>query len=135
MEHGHIAEQFHDFGFHKVLLVVVPFGTFEEETGDVCTILGLLSNIRNRARSGNKVESKLIDRWTLIVLSGELLQQTSGETSRVSISRNPMHARRIVDLVAPRLEELIPFAEVNEPIAQILERKVSETPSNGNSVL
>jgi len=100
---------------------VVPLRTFQEETPDEGTILGLLSDISFRARSGNKVEIELIDGWALIVLSGELLQQTSGKTSRVSISRNPMHARRIVDLIAPCLEELVPFVKVNEPITQILE--------------
>jgi len=100
---------------------VVPLGTFQEETCDVGTILGLLSDISFRARSGNKVEIELINGWALIVLSGELLQQTSGKTSRVSISRNPMHGRRILYFIAPFLEEVVPSVKVNEPITQILE--------------
>jgi len=85
VQYGHGAEEFHDLRLHELLLVVVPLGALQEEASDVGTVLGLFSDVLDGARCRDKVEVELVDGWALIVFSGELLQDASGEASRVGV--------------------------------------------------
>jgi len=128
VNHRHGYEKLHDFGLHKELLIVVPLGTFKEETSDVSAVSRRLSDINFWARSRDKVERQFVNRRTLVILTRELLQQTRGETSRVGISRDPVYGRRVIHLVGPELKEIVSFFEIDEPIAKTLKREVSEGP-------
>lgn len=114
---------------------MVPLGAFKEQTSDEGTVLGLLSDVGHWARSGDEVEVQLVDGRTLVILTSELLQQTSGETSGVSVGRDPVDERRHLHLVGPFLEELVPFVEVHEPVGQTLLREVGERPFHWHNVL
>jgi len=135
VNNGHGAEELHNLRFHEVLLVVVPLGTFKEETADESTVLGQFLDVGHGARRGDEIEVQLVDRRALVVLASELLQQSRGETGRVGVGTDPVGQRRHMDLVSPVLEEAVPFGEVDEPVGQTLEGEVSEGPLGRHDVL
>lgn len=80
----------------------------------------------------NKVELESIN-WSSVGLSGELLQESSSETSWIGESTNPEAEWK--SLLSPKSKELISIVKITEPVGKWLQGEVSERPGSWNLVL
>lgn len=85
VEHWHVAGKLHHLGLHQALLVVVPFSTLKEQTSDVGAISGVILDVRHGSGDGDEVEVELVDGRRFVILSRELLQESSSKASGVGV--------------------------------------------------
>jgi hypothetical protein len=135
MQDGHSAIELHHFRLHELLLVMVPLGTFKEETCDVCTILGLFGDVTDWAWGWDEIEFKSVDGWAIDILTCVLLLQSGCETNGVSVRRDPVHSWREGHLVGPGHKEFVPLTEFNIPVGKVLERQIGKSPFLRHGIL
>jgi hypothetical protein len=123
VNHGHSAGKLHHFGLHQGLLVVVPLSTLEEQASDVGTVLGWLLEVRHGLGDRDEIEVELVNGRRLVILTRELLQESSGKANGVSEGRDPLDVGH--SLRGPGVEELVTVVQVSEPVTKVLEREVS----------
>jgi hypothetical protein len=110
---------------------VVPLGTFQEESVDVGSVLGVLLDLLDWPVDWSEFEGQLVDRCG-VGLTRESLHEARGETSRECEGSKP--ESEWLALGGPQTEEFIPLFEVIEPVRKRHHGEVAFGPSSGNFI-